>query len=62
VELEGRQPIFNTEPHLAWHSNEFHQKEWFLLEEYGNRVAVYQWITGVDKPHKMCGSVNSFPE
>jgi len=29
VELEGRQPIMNTPPHLAWYPKGICEKEWF---------------------------------
>ena len=40
VELEGRQPIINTPPHLAWHPKGSLEREWFLLEEHRKRVRI----------------------
>jgi len=38
LELEGRQRIINTLPHLAWHPKGIRQKQRFWLEERRKRV------------------------
>ena len=41
AELEGREPIINTLPHLLWHPNEIGQNEPFWPEECRKRVRSY---------------------
>jgi hypothetical protein len=52
VELEGRQPIINTPPHLTWYPKGNHRKERFYLMECRKRVRGYEGIPGHDEPHK----------
>jgi len=56
VELEGRQPISNTPPHLAWYPQGIHEKERFWLGEGRKEVKEYEGIRGHDEPHKLRGS------
>jgi len=44
LELEGRHPIINTLPHIAWHPKGIREKEWFWLEEGTKRVRGYVYI------------------
>jgi hypothetical protein len=62
VELEGRQPIINTPPHLAWHPKGILEKEQFWLEERRKRVRGYERIPGRDDLHKFRGSMNAWQE
>jgi len=62
VELEGRQPIINTPPHLTWHPKGILEKERFLLEERRKRVRGYAGIPGHDELHKLRGSMNAWKE
>jgi len=57
VELEGRQPIINILPHLAWHLKGIHEKERFWLEDCRKRVRGYEGIPGHDEPHTLRGSM-----
>jgi hypothetical protein len=41
LELEGRQPIINTPPHLTWHPKGIREKERFWLEECRKRLTGY---------------------
>jgi len=59
VDLEGRQPIIITPPHLAWHLKGILEKEWFRFEERRKRVRGYEGIPGHDEPHKLRGSMNA---
>jgi hypothetical protein len=36
--MQGRQPIINTPPHLAWHPKGIREKERFWLEKRRKRV------------------------
>jgi len=56
VELEGRQPIIITPPHVAWYPKGIHEKEWFELAEHRKRVRGYEGIPGHDELHKLRGS------
>ena len=62
VELEGRQPIINTLPHLAKHPKRILEKEPFWLEERRKRVRGYDGIPGHDEPHQLRGSINAWQE
>jgi hypothetical protein len=53
VELEGRQPIINTPPHLTWYPKGNHRKEHFYLMECRKRVRGYEGIPGHNEPHKI---------
>jgi len=58
--LEGRKPILNTPPHLAWHLRGILDNERFWLEEHWKRVKEYEGIPGHDEPHKSRGSMNAW--
>jgi len=60
VELEGRQPINKTTPHLAWQLKGILEKERFWLEERRNRVSTNHSIPGHAEPHKLCRSMNAW--
>jgi len=62
VNLEGRQPIINTPPHLAWHPKRTLEKEPFCVKECRMRVRGYEGIPGHDEPHKLRGSINAWQE
>jgi len=62
VDLEARQPIINTPPHLTWHPNGTLEKERFCLDEQRKRVRGYEGIPGHDEPHKLCVSMNALQE
>ena len=47
LELEGRQPIINTPPHLAWHLKGIRQKERFWLEERRQMVKGSKYIVRI---------------
>jgi hypothetical protein len=59
LELEGRQPIVNTPPHLAWHPKGIREKERFWIVERRKRVRGCEGIPGHDEPHKLRGSMSS---
>ena len=62
VEIEGRLPIINTPPHLAWHPKGILEKEWFWLEERRKRVRGYEGKPGHDEPHKLHRSMKAWQE
>jgi len=41
MELEGKEPIVNTPPHLSQHPKGIHEKERFWFQERSNRVRRY---------------------
>jgi len=59
VELESRQPIINTPPHLALHPMRVPKKEAFRLEECRKRVRGYEGILGHVEQHKLLGSLKA---
>ena len=59
VELDGRQPIIHTPPHLAWHPGRLLENERFWLKQRMKRVLGYEGIPGHDKPHKLRGSMKA---
>jgi len=57
TELDCREPIINTPPHLYWHPKGIHEKEQFWLEEHRKRVRRYDTLPGHGEPHKLRGSM-----
>jgi len=51
VEREGREPIMNTLPHVAWNLRRILEKEQFWLEEHRMWVRGNEGIPGHDEPH-----------
>ena len=41
MDLEGREPISKTLPHLSGHPNQIHQIQWVSVKEHRNRVRRY---------------------
>jgi hypothetical protein len=62
LELEGRQPIINSLPHLAWHPKGIPEKEQFCLKPCMKRVSGYATIPGHDELHKLHESMNARQE
>ena len=62
VELECRQPIIYTLPHLTWHPKGIHEKERFWLKERWWTVRRYEGIPGHDEPHILRVSMNAGPK
>jgi hypothetical protein len=62
VDVEARQHILITRPHLVWHLKGILEIERFRLEEHRKRVKGYERIPGHDKPHKLRGSMNARQE
>ena len=62
MELDARQPIMNTLPHVAWHPKGIFEKELFWLEEHRNRVRHYERMPGHHEPHTLCGSKKALQE
>jgi len=60
LELEGRQPIINTPPHLARHTKGILETELFWLGEHRMRVRGYEGIPRHDEPHKLRGSTKAW--
>jgi len=54
VEVECRQPMINTLPHLAWNPQGVVEKELFWLVVHRLRVTGYEGIPLQDEPHKLC--------
>jgi len=61
VELEGRQPIINIPPHLAWHLNGILETERFWLEERRMWVRRYD-TTRPRGSTQLRGSMKSWKE
>ena len=51
TELEGREPIINTPPHLSWHPKGTHEKERW------ERVRGCDRLPSHEEPHKLRGSM-----
>jgi len=62
VELEGRQHIISSPPHLTWHPKRTLGKEQFCPEEHRKRVRGSAGIPSHDDQHKLHGSVNTWQE
>ena len=62
LELEGRQPMINSPPHLVWHPKGIRVKEQFCLKEHRKRVSGYEGIPGYDELQKLHGSLNAWQE
>jgi len=62
VELEGRQPMMKTLPHLALYPKGIHEKEWFQFKERRKRVRWYDSLLRHDEPHKLHVSMNAWQE
>ena len=62
LELEGRQPIIKTPPHVAWHPKGIREKERFWLEVRRERVTGCEWLPSHDEPHKLHGSMKDRQE
>jgi len=62
LELQGRQPIMKTPPHLAWHPKGIRENERFWLEDHRKRVRGSEGIPSDNEPHKLCGSMKAQQE
>jgi hypothetical protein len=52
AEIEGREPIVNTPPHLSRHPKGIREKVRFWLEEHRKRVRGYDTIPGREEPRE----------
>jgi hypothetical protein len=59
VELQGRQPINNSPPHLTWHLKGILENERFWLEEHRKWVRRYQMVSSDEGPHHLRGSMKT---
>jgi len=62
LEVEGRQPIIDSPPHLACHPKGIREKKQSWLKECRKRVSGYNGIPGHDELHKLHGSPNARQE
>jgi hypothetical protein len=50
TELEGREPIISTPPHLSGHPKGIREKERFWPEDGSKRVRRYDRVPGCEEP------------
>jgi len=62
VEIESRQLIINTPPHLTCHPKGILEKEWFWLKERRKMVRGSDGLPVHDEPHKLHGSMHTWQE
>jgi len=62
AELEGREPIINTTPHLSRHPRGIRETERYWLEEHRKRVRGNDRLPGRDEPPKLRGYMEARQE